>query len=115
MTAAVSNKSSCNVAGFNGTSQALVLEWSDKDPDHEGEKLSRNFTILFNTNTSTGHYGVSKINGVYELRSYDDKDKDNKTILVKDIISFMPQMKCMFAANMGAAHGDPAAKRQRIS
>ena len=88
MTAAVSNKSSCNVAGFNGTSQALVLEWSDKDPDHEGEKLSRNFTILFNTNTSTGHYGVSKINGVYELRSYDDKDKDNKTILVKDIISF---------------------------
>lgn len=36
-------------------------------------------------------------------------------ILVKDIISFMPQMKYMFAANMGAAHGDPAAKRQRIS
>ena len=36
-------------------------------------------------------------------------------ILVKDIISFMPQMKYMFAANMGAAHSDPAAKRQRIS
>ena len=89
MTAAVSNKSSCNVAGFNGTSQALVLEWSDKDPDHEGEKLSRNFTILFNTNTSTGHYGVSKINGVYEWRSLNGTDpKTNQSILVKDIISF---------------------------
>jgi hypothetical protein len=36
-------------------------------------------------------------------------------ILVKDIISFMPQMKYMFAANAAAAHNDPQAKRQRIS
>jgi len=89
MIAAVSNQSSCDVASSNGTQQTLVLEWSDKDPEHEEETLDRSFTVQFNVNTTTGHYGVSKINGVYEWRSLNGTDpKTNQTILVKDIISF---------------------------
>jgi len=89
MTAAVSNQSSCDAASSNGTQQTLVLEWSEKDPEHEEETLDRSFTVQFNVNTTTGHYGVSKINGVYEWRSLNGTDpKTNQTILVKDIISF---------------------------
>ena len=66
MTASVSNQSSCDVTSSNGTQQTLVLEWSDKDPDREEDTLDRSFTFLFNVNNTTGIYGVSKINGVYE-------------------------------------------------
>ena len=90
MTASVSNQSSCDVASSNGTQQTLVLEWSDKDPERDEEDtLDRSFTFLFNVNTTTGHYGVSKINGVYEWKSSNGTDpKTNQTIVIKDIISF---------------------------
>ena len=89
MTASVSNQSSCDVTSSNGTQQTLVLEWSDKDPDREEDTLDRSFTFLFNVNTTTGIYGVSKINGVYEWKSVNGTDpKTNQTIVIKDIISF---------------------------
>ena len=89
MTASVSNQSSCDVTSSNGTQQTLVLEWSDKDPDREEDTLDRSFTFLFNVNTTTGIYGVSKINGVYEWKSVNGTDpKTNESIVIKDIISF---------------------------
>ena len=90
MTASVSNQSSCDVASSNGTQQTLVLTWSDPDPDRsEEDTLDRSFTFLFNVNTTTGIYGVSKINGVYEWKSVNGTDpKTNQSIVIKDIISF---------------------------
>ena len=88
-TAAVSNKSSCDLEGSDGTQQILVLEWSDKDPDREDATLDRSITFLYNIDTTTGHYGVSKINGVYEWKSSNGTDpKTNQSIVIKDIISF---------------------------
>jgi len=73
----------------NGTQQTLVLEWSDKDPEREEDTLDRSFTFLFNVNTTTGYYGVSKINGVYEWKSSSGTDpRINQSIVIKDIISF---------------------------
>ena len=91
MSASVSDQSSCDVASSNGTQQTLVLEWSDADPDREENTLDRSFTFLFNVNTTTGHYGVSKMSGSYEWRSRNESEtKDNKTVIVvvKDIIQF---------------------------
>ena len=86
-TAAVSKQSSCDPAGSDGTQQILVLEWSDKDPDREDATLDRSFTFLFNIDTNTGHYGVSKINGVFEWKSSNGTDpKTNQTVVIKDII-----------------------------
>ena len=97
MTASVSNQSSCDVTSSNGTQQTLVLEWSDKDPDREEDTLDRSFTFLFNVNTTTGIYGVSKINGVYEWKSVNGTDpKTNETIVIKDIISFISFTTFMF-------------------
>ena len=87
-TAAVSNQSSCDLPGSQGTQQILVLEWSDKDPDREDATLDRSFTFLFNINTTTGHYGVSKIDGVFEIKSSNGIDpKTKQTTVIKDIIS----------------------------
>ena len=69
-TAAVSNHSSCKVMDpiFNATTQVLVLMWSDPDPDFPEEVLMRNFTLVFEANTTENIYGVSKMSGVYALR-----------------------------------------------
>ena len=92
VTAAVSNHSSCNVtdpANANATSQVLVLMWSDPDPDFPEEVLMRNFTVVFEANTTDNIYGVSKMSGVYALRSYNFTDPStNNTEIVKDLISF---------------------------
>ena len=88
-TATVSNQSSCDLPGSHGTQQILVLEWSDRDPDREDATLDRSFTFLFNVNTTTGRYGVSKIKGIYEWKSSNETDpKTNQTVVNKDIISF---------------------------
>ena len=88
-TAAVSNQSSCDVAGSHGMQQTLVLEWSDSDPDREEDTLDRRLAFHFNVNANTRHYGVSKINGVYEWKSVNGTDpKTNQTIVNKDIITF---------------------------
>ena len=91
-TAAVSNHSSCNVTDStngNATSQVLVLVWSDPDPDFPEEVLMRNFTVVFEANTTENIYGVSKMSGVYALRSYNFTDPStNNTEIVKDLISF---------------------------
>ena len=92
VTAAVSNHSSCNVtdsSNANATSQVLVLMWSDPDPDFPEEVLMRNFTVVFEANTTENIYGVSKMSGVYALRSYNFTDPStNNTEIVKDLISF---------------------------
>ena len=93
-TAAVSNHSSCNVTdstNVNATSQVRVLMWSDPDPDFPEEVLMRNLTLVFEANTTKNMYGVSKISGVYALRSYNGNETDprtNNTKMVRDLISF---------------------------
>ena len=83
-TAVVSkDESSCN---YKNISQRLTLAWEDADPERQGETLNRNFTIEFSKNTSTNanYYGVSRINGVYELRTANETDpKTNSSVLVK--------------------------------
>merc|ERR1719312_1997344 len=87
--ASVSNQSSCDVAGSHGMQQILVLDWTDKDPDREDATLDRSISFHFSVNATTRHYGVSRINGVYEWRSHRGTDlKTNQTIVIKDIISF---------------------------
>ena len=106
-TAAVSNHSSCNVTestNSNATSQVLVLVWSDPDPDFPEEVLMRNLTLVFEANITENMYGVSKISGVYALRSYNQTDpRTNKTEMVRDLISFttfnMYTMKFTVALN----------------
>jgi len=86
-TAVVSkDESSCN---YKNISQRLTLTWEDADPDRQGETLNRNFTIEFSQNTTTNFYGVSRINGVYELRTVNETDpKTNSSALVKYYVSF---------------------------
>ena len=85
-TARVSSESSCHLTN---TSQSLTLEWSDPNPADTSDTLSRNFTLRFSVNTTSGHYGVSRMSGVYELRSYNETDpKLNTTSVVKEYISF---------------------------
>jgi len=80
------DESSCK---YKNISQRLTLAWEDADPDRQGEILSRNFTIEFSQNTSTNYYGVSRINGVYELRTANETDpKTNSSVLVKYYVSF---------------------------
>ena len=80
------DESSCK---YKNISQRLTLAWEDADPDRRGEILSRNFTIEFSQNTSTNYYGVSRINGVYELRTANETDpKTNSSVLVKYYVSF---------------------------
>ena len=72
-TATVSNHSSCNITiriGRYGhaTSQAIVLMWSEPDPDFPEEVLMRNLTVKFDANTTENIYGVRMISGVYALR-----------------------------------------------
>ena len=86
VSAKVSSESSCKVSN---TSQSLTLEWAEPNPADDSDTLSRNFTLRFSVNKTTGHYGVSRINGVYELRSYNETDpKLNTTSVVKEYISF---------------------------
>ena len=73
VSATVSPQSSCQPA--NNT-QIMILQWRAEDPNIPGGLLNRNLTLLFALNKTTNppSYGVSKINAVYELRTY------NKTI-----------------------------------
>ena len=87
-TARVSNISSCLVSN---TSQQLELEWEEPDPTYPDMTLSRTFTIIFSTNTSSTppRYGVSKISGVYDLKTVNQTDPEkNTSTLIKDYISF---------------------------
>ena len=68
-----------SVTSSNST---LGLTWSEKNPYCEED---RSFTFLVNVNTTTGIYGVSKINGVYEWKSVKGT---HESIVIKDIISF---------------------------
>ena len=71
---------------MTSSNSTLGLTWSEKNPDCEED---RSYTFLVNVNTTTGIYGVSKINGVYEWKSVNGTDpKTNQTIVIKDIISF---------------------------
>ena len=64
----------------------------------------RNLTLVFRVNTTENMYGVSKMSGVYTLRSYNETDpRTNKTEMVRDLISFttfnMYTMKFTVALN----------------
>jgi len=96
VSATVGPQSSCQPQTNN--TQQFVLQWSQDDPNIPGGVLNRNLTLLFSLNkTTTPHsYGVSKINAVYELRTYnktvnETDPKMNKTtevnITVTDYIS----------------------------
>ena len=73
VSATVSPQSSCQPT--NNT-QKIILQWSNEDPNIPGGVLNRNLTLVFalNKTTTPPSYGVSKINAVYELRTY------NKTV-----------------------------------
>jgi len=74
VSATVSPQSSCLPATNN--TQLIILQWSNDDPNIPGGLLNRNLTLVFSLNKTTNppSYGVSKINAVYELRTY------NKTV-----------------------------------
>jgi len=73
VSALVSPKSTCE---FNNNTQVMILHWGSEDQNNPGVLLNRNLTMIFALNKTTipPSYGVSKINAVYELRTY------NKTI-----------------------------------
>ena len=73
VSALVSPKSTCE---FNDDTQVMILHWGSEDQNNPGVLLNRNLTMIFALNKTTipPSYGVSKINAVYELRTY------NKTI-----------------------------------
>ena len=73
VSATVGTQSSCQ---HSNNSQQIVIQWSTEDPNIPDGVLNRNLTIQFSlNNTKTPPtYGVSKINAVYELRTY------NKTV-----------------------------------
>lgn len=76
VSATVSPQSSCEPAVNNTQTQEIILQWSKDDPNIPGGRLNRNLTLVFSLNKTTTPptYGVSKINVVYELRTY------NKTV-----------------------------------
>jgi len=95
VSATVGPQSSCQQSN---NSQLIVIQWSTDDPNIPGGVLNRNLTLQFSlNNTKTPPtYGVSKINAVYELKTYNKTvnhtdPKQNKTtavnITVTDYIS----------------------------
>ena len=86
VSATVGPESSCQ---NSNNSQLIVIQWSTEDPNIPGGVLNRNLTLQFSlNNTQTPPiYGVSKINAVYELKTYNKTvnhtdPKQNKTTSV---------------------------------
>lgn len=73
VSATVGPQSSCQ---HSNDSQLIVIQWSKDDPNIPDGVLNRNLTIQFSLNKTRTPptYGVSKINAVYELKTY------NKTV-----------------------------------
>ena len=73
VSATVGPQSSCQ---HSNNSQLIVIQWSKDDPNIPGGVLNRNLTLQFSLNKTRTPpaYGVSKINAVYELKTY------NKTV-----------------------------------
>ena len=66
-----------------------MIQWTTEDPNIRGGVLNRNLSLVFSlNNTQTPPtYGVSKINAVYELKTYNKTvnhtdPKQNKTTSV---------------------------------
>ena len=86
VSATVGPESSCQ---NSHNSQLIVIQWTTEDPNIRGGVLNRNLSLVFSlNNTQTPPiYGVSKINAVYELKTYNKTvnhtdPKQNKTTSV---------------------------------
>ena len=46
----------------------MTLSWEDKDEDDKKNLLDRNITFTISKNNTAGTYGITKIDGVIEVR-----------------------------------------------